>query len=192
MKSKKATEEYLVRANLTLGLAPLPGPNKLPVCIGPFKLSYTPAPNALVYLDELGVAEPEWFTGEQPDWQYPNSLLYIERKIPISKKENPRKSADETLELLETLIRIFQPGEVSVRRHSVWKVLEERLQFSLAWNSYDFKPIKPLVEGIHSRPQYSLETHTLKKLREFVTVHWDTLNDIPTWLRTALSRFNSS
>ena len=192
MKSEIGRNEYVARGNLAIGLAPLPGSNKLPTFIGPFKLDYTPAPNALVYLDELGVAEPEWFKGEKPDWRYPNSLLYLERKILVSKQENPRKRTDEMLDLLETLIRLFQPGEVSVRRHSVWRGSEERLQFSLAWNSYDFKPIKPLVEGVHDRPEYSLETDSLEKLCKFAAAHWDTLYNIPTWLKTALNRFNSS
>ena len=190
------TIKYLVRASLLLGLpSSLPGPNKLPICLGSLKLDKTPAPNDVFYLDVLGVAEPEWFTGEKLNSDFPLSLLYIDSNIKVYKGDNPTKRADETLEQLESLIRLFQPGEVSVRRHRLWQIDEDRLRRHIylgSWLLYDFKPLRPPSEGLHERPEYPIDDDRLDRLVEFINMHWYSLEEIPDSLRIAIARFNSS
>ena len=186
--------QYLVRASLTLGSAPLPCLDKLPVYMGPFKLAYSP--NAVFYYHELGEAKPEWVNNKTPDSAFPISLFYIEYHTLISKKETPTKRADEDLELLESLILLFQSGEVSVRRHKVWEIKGDKRQefiFSLGSRDlYEFKPLKPPPEGLHQRPPYQLNDDILDNLIEFVDACWLALDKIDKKLRIALARFNFS
>ena len=185
------SKEYLVRANLALGLAPIS--DNIPVDMGPFKLAYSP--NQVFFLHELGVAEPEWLIGQKRDRQFPVSRLYIDYSAEICDTEDPFIFADRELELLERLIRLFQPGEVSVRRHGLW-IIEEggHTRPALSWGGslYQFKPIKPLDEGIYELPEYPLDDDVLNNFIEFINTHWGILNDIPDSLGLAMARFSSS
>lgn len=182
--------KYLVRANLALGARCLPSLYKLPTCIGPFKLAYSP--NAAFFWHELGEAEPEWVKDKKPDSAFPISPLYIDCKIQVAEEDNPSKHADGELESLEGLIRLFQPGEVSVRRHDVWRIEEDYLRTTLIWDAYDFKPLKPLSDGLHERSEYPLGDDKLDDLIKFVDKYWDLLEKTPTFLHAAMVRFNSS
>ena len=184
------TEEYLIRADLSTSG---PTSNKLPVCIGPFKLNHSP--NAEFYLAEIGIIPSAQSGLEQPD--FPKSMLYVERRMRVSEKDNPTACADYALELLECLLRLFQPGEVSVRRHDMWRVHEDGgLTPGWSFSPYDFKPIKPPIEGLHNRPDYPLDDDALDEFIEFFNVHWNGIDKIPrdrrTAMRTAMARFSSS
>ena len=186
-----ATKEYLVRADLTVGLVSVPTSTKLPICIGPFKLDHSP--NAEFYVhDEIGELDELPPHQSQPDSRFPMSQLYVERKIQVCDKDSPNACADEDLELLERLLRLFQPGEVSVQRHRVWNVHEDSLRPAWSWSAYNFEPVKPPASGLHDCPPYSLDDDALDRLIAFVDVRWDVLNKIPRHLKIAMARFNSS
>ena len=182
---------YLVRADLALGFAlgQVPISTDLPVNIGPFQLGHSP--NAEFHLAELDLIDPTGRT--QPDSKFPMSLVYLEHRYVCDEGRTPTAHADDALEYLEALLRLFQPGEVSVRRHGVWRVHEDG-KLTPAWyfSPYDFKPAKPPTDGLHNRPDYPLDDDTLDCLIQFIDGHWAVLDKIPPFLRTAIGRFNSS
>lgn len=187
--------EYLVRASLEFTFAfedrdtreHLRSPDNLPIWIGDFKLDQSP--NIELYLTELGLIEPDATPQENSD--YPVSLLYVESRLPVADKVNPRAKADEAFESLECLLRLFQSGEISIRRYDrMWKVegqdIEPRIYFP-------GPPIKPEPATPYKRPPYPLDDGVLSEFILFFDKYWSLLQkNSPTWLPIALTRFNSS
>ena len=186
------TKQFLVRADLEFGLlGGVPGSTVLPVKLGPFQLDHSP--NAGLYLAELGHIEPERVSRVSHDAEFPMSLLYLEHRYACAHDENPTKHADDALDRLERLLRLFQPGEVSVQRHGVWHIdTAGRLTPAWSFSGYDFKPVKPLIEGLHEYGDYPLDDATLGSLIKPIDRFWDVLDDISVNLRTAMARFSSS
>ena len=163
----------------------------LPVNIGPFHMDHSP--NAALYLDDLGHIALSQLGREQHDPQFPVSLLYLERRYTCANDEDPTKHADDALDRLERLLRLFQPGEVSVSRHGVWLINEDcSLTPALSFSTYYFKPVKPPIEGLHEYGEYPLDDATLGTLIKFSDRFWDVLDEIPKNLQTATARFSSS
>ena len=121
------------------------------------------------------------------------SLLYLEHRFRCANNENPTKRADAALDRLESLLRLFQPGEVSVLRHGVWQI-DAAGELTPAWSfsGYDFKPVKPPIEGLHEYGEYPLDDATLECLIEFIDEFWDVLDNISDNLKRAMAHFNSS
>ena len=188
--------EYLVRAKLEFKFAfenrgtrkHLRSPDSLPIWIGDFKLDQSP--NIEFYLDELGLIEPDATRQEHTD--YPVSLLYVERRLQVADKDNPRAKADEAFESLECLLRLFQqPGGISVRRnHYMPRVEGQELKDTIFFGG---PPIKPVTATLYKRPPYPLDDDVLSKFIQFFNEYWAVLqNDPPAYPTTGLTRFNSS
>ena len=186
------TKQYMVRADLAFGLlGGVPISTPLPVNLGPFQLDHSP--NAGLYLAELDHIELERVSRVSHDAEFPMSLLYLEHRYACAHDENPTKRADDSLDRLERLLRLFQPGEVSVLRHGVWHIdTAGRLTPAWSFSGYDFKPVKPLIEGLHEYGDYPLDDATLGSLIKSIDRFWHVLDGIPDNLRTAMARFSSS
>ena len=187
------TKQYLVRADLAFGfLKDVPISTDLPVNLGPFQLDYSP--NADLYLADLGLIQPDQAGPRQPDALFPMSYLYVESEVTnADEHRTASQQADNTLERLERLLRLFQPGEVSIRRHDVWHVQED-CGLVPAWSlsAYDFRPVKSPIEGLHEYGDYPLDDATLRSLINFVGRFWHVLNKMPKNLQIAMARFSSS
>lgn len=161
-------------------------PLKLPLDIGPFRLEKSP--NAGIYLADLGLIDPDQVSHDQPNWDYPISLLYLEFRIQDSGHAQAR--ADSRLESLELLLRLFQPGGVSIRRHNLmWRVEEQGPKMAIFLNP---RPIKPEVATLHGRTPYPLGDDILAKFVEFFKQRWDVLDCVAPYLNTSMGRFNAS
>ena len=186
--------EYLVRASLEFirdfeqesrGIKPAI-PLKLPLSICPFTLEKSP--NAGIYLADLGLIDPDQVSQEQPNWEYPISLLYLEFRIQDS--GHAQAQADSRLESIELLLRLFQPGGISIRRHNLmWRVEKQGPRMALFLNP---RPIKPEIATLYGRTPYPLGDDTLANFVEFFKQRWDPLDGVEPYLKTALARFNSS
>ena len=186
------TRQYLVRADLAFGFMDgVPISSALPVNLGPFRLDHSP--NAAPYLADLGLIEPDQLSLGNHDSEFPMSLLYLDHKYTCANDENPTRHADDALVRLERLLRLFQPGEVSVLRHGVWQIDGDGRQ-TPAWSisAYDFRPVKPPIEGLHEYGEYSLDDATLRSLIKFINRFWCVLDKIPKNLQAAMARFSSS
>ena len=128
-----------------------------------------------------------------PDPQFPMSLLYLEYRYACADNQNPTKHADDALDRCERLLRLFQPGEVSVFRHGPWRIAADGGLTPLL--SFDFRPVKLPIEGLHDYGSYPLTDATLGSLVQFVELYWPVLGKIEKTkkgLQTAISRFSSS
>ena len=163
-------------------------PHSLPVRIGPFELNRSP--NAEYHLADLGFVDPEELGEGHPDWEYPVSFLYVESRVSVPDSVDPQAEADSRFESLEWLLRLFQPGNISVRRHNwMWHVGVNGPQPALFFN---FRPVKARTAALYDRPSYPLDDNNLASFDEFFKTHWDALGRVSSNLRTALSRFSSS
>ena len=189
-------EEYLVRASLEFlidfdhanrGQNPAI-PHRLPVNMGPFQLDRSP--NAEHFLADVGFIDPEQLGRDHPDWEYPVSLLYVESEISVPDKCDPQTEAESKFESLEWLLRLFQPGDVSVRRHNwMWHYGAQGPKLTLFFN---FRPVKPQSTALYERCPYLLRDEDLNCLAAFFESHWDAFSKASDNFKTALRRFNSS
>ncbi len=188
--------EYLVRADLDFswsyhernGRSTLMIPYKLPINIGPFKLD--DSPNKGVFLAELGLVDWDQLTQHQPEREYPTSMLYLELKVRGSGSAEATAESDNKLELIECLFRLFRTGDVSVRRHG--SVLRADRQRPSLEDLVASRPIKPRMEPLYARPPYPLSDDVLADFVQFFSRHWGALSHIKPYLKTAMTRFNSS
>ena len=186
------TNQYLLRADLAFGfLDGVPISTSLPVNLGPFQLNHSP--NAAMYLADLGLIDPDQPAREQHDRFFPISLLYLEHRFEHDNEGNPTRYADDALDRLERLLRVFQPGEIAVRRHGLWHVDEDGRQTpGWSFSAHDFRPAKSPIEGLHEYGEYPLDDATLSKLIKFIDRFWDALDRSHANLRIAMARFSSS
>ena len=186
------TNQYLLRADLAFGfLDGVPISTSLPVNLGPFQLNHSP--NAAMCLADLGLIDPDQPAREQHDRFFPISLLYLEHRFEHDNEGNPTRYADDALDRLERLLRVFQPGEIAVRRHGLWHVDEDGRQTpGWSFSAHDFRPAKSPIEGLHEYGEYPLDDATLSKLIKFIDRFWDALDRSHANLRIAMARFSSS
>ena len=116
--------EYLVRAVVEFesvdqwncaGGPPMVWP-QFPVDVGLFRLDVSP--NSDIYFGEMFGIDPEQMAHLKVDWDYPVSPFYVDTHLEMPDRESPIPCADERVNRFELLLRLFQPGGVSVRRHS--------------------------------------------------------------------------
>ena len=190
-------KEYLVRAGLEYTWdweqesqrEKLRRPWKLPFNIGPFQLNQSP--NIKFYLADLGWDISERSDHECSDWRYPVSLLYIEKTIKVPDNGRPQAQADEELESFESLLRLFQPGSISVQRNYYMPRVEEQgLRDTIFFGG---PPIKVATATLYERQPYPFDDDVLSKFTVFFYKYWSVLQNNPSsYLTIALSRFNSS
>ena len=189
--------EYLIRAKLEFDWdfeevgrnEQLRRPHTLPISIGPFQLNESP--NSEFYLDEVAQVELDRISQGYPDWRYPVSLLYFERKLQVPTKGPPYAQANETFEHLEWLLRLFQPGGISVRRHQhIFGAQEKKFTPFFYFTGHSPQPVSiPLYE----RPPYPLDDAIVDSFVAFFNKFWNVLQEnLSSYLTIALSRFNSS
>lgn len=159
---------------------------KLPVILGPCTVNLSPNWNA--YFFEVFGLDPE--TNEYPSvWgNYPVSGLYVDLTFQVRDDNWPDKQADEEFERLESLLRLFQPGNVAVRRHeSVFEKVNRRPWFN--WGG-DFS--KPVVRTDYPRPPYRLDREIIDPLVDLSNRYWENPVTALPKVALAISRFNSS
>ena len=166
----------------------VPITTSFPTNCGPFKLHHSP--NAELFLADRGLIPPDQVGRKTPDLQFPMSLMYLEYRYACVNNENPTRHADDALHSFECLIRLFQPGEISVLRHDLCRI--DANGRPTPFLSFDFKPVKPPIEGLHDYGSYPLNDATLGSLVQFVEKFWPVLSNIPKNLQTAMARFSSS
>ncbi|OGO03226.1 MAG: hypothetical protein A2Y59_04925 [Chloroflexi bacterium RBG_13_52_14] len=190
-------ETYLVRAKLDLNLSfeenwESTVPKGLPVGFGPFVLDQSP--NKSFYLERLGLIDSVLMEGLRPDDNYPISILYVELMLKMEKAEmgeSPEHIADEMFEQLETILRLFQEGNVFLRRHyyHTWQLEDDgRREVIFLWPI----PEKPEPATLYHRGLYTLDDKTLQQFIVFFNCYWDIIHGKHQPIYNALSRFNSS
>jgi len=188
-------ETYLVRAKLDMSWAFEEGdlearfPKGLPVRFGPFVLAQSP--NRSFYLERLGLIDSALMEGLRPDDNYPISILYVELRLEIEKEESPEETADEMFEQLEAILRLFQDGNVFLRRHyyHTWQLevgVLKKVFYLLP------TPEKPEPATLYNRGLYKLDDKTLQQFIGFFNSYWDIIHGKRQPIYNALSRFNSS
>lgn len=190
------SETYLIRAKLEFDWEfekeqdreMLRRPQRLPIKFGPFLLDQSP--NFEFHLVDLGLLEPDYKGDSHPNYEYPVSLLYVETKIEVEKGQHPEVAADDLLEQLEAMLRLFQEGDVYVRRHHyMWHLEGDSPRLALF---FDFRPTKAEPASLYRRRAYPLDDDTVERFIAFFNRYWDTVHQMPRPLGNAISRFNSS
>jgi hypothetical protein len=191
------TRTYLVRAKLGWHEDSYRVP-KLPVKFGQFLLDYSA--NNKIWCIDRGFIEPDPAQDlPHEDKDYPVSLLYVETEIEEVKGQHPGSVADEILEQLEAILRLFQAGDIFLRRHNPVLELEEGVPPSISksrpvlpiWWTFP-PPVKAEPDALYKRGEYKLNEETLKKFIEFFNSYWDIVHSNPQPLYTAICRFSSS
>lgn len=186
----RATFEFQWELGYTEDIVPEPPklPRQLPIEFGPFRLDQSP--NAELYLEELGWINPSPLKALSPDHNYPVSLLYIETQIRAKEGYDPEGTADETFEQLEAMLRLFQEGDISLRRHySIFHLKEGKPEWIVFLEP---RPIKPEPAALYPRGPYKLDDETLRGFVGFFNSYWDIINQMHQPIYNALFRFNSS
>ena len=190
MKNK----EYQAFASVILGAPDQWGPDsyqrfwdlELPVVLGPCTIHRSPNWEAY-FFDAFGI-DPE--DQEYPSvWgNYPISCLYVDVTFQVRENNWPDQQADEEFERLEALLRLFQSGDVAVRRHeSVFEKIYKRPWFS--WGG-DYQ--KPVVRTDYRRPAYRLDDDAIGPLGGLSDRYWgNPVTEHPS-VALAIARFNSS
>jgi len=189
-------EIYLVRARLEFGWdfekgedeKPPKTLKQLPIEFGPFRLDWSP--NSEFYLMDLGWLEPDYKGDLHPDWEYPVSLLYVETKVEVQSGQHPESAADDILEQLEAMLRLFQEGDVCLRRHEyVWDLREGTPKVAIFIRH---RPIKAEPATLYRRGAYRMDDETLGKFVYFFNCYWHIIHQASQPLYNAVFRFSSS
>lgn len=184
---------YLVRAKLDGSQKPLlTGPHQLPVKFGKFKLDWSPNFERLLF--KLGLTEPDPEEGlAREDKAYPVSLLYLDFEMDVGNRQQPHQVADETLAQLQALMRLFQAGDVCLRRHTMGEPLEQSPRGNAPTLEDLFSPCpEPEPTPLYERTEYKLDDETLARFIEFFDFNWPIPSKRLPSLSTAISRFSSS
>ena len=168
-------------------------PKRLPIEFGPFRLDRSP--NCEFYLAGLGYGDLppgiESLDEPPPNQDYPNSVLYLETSIDVGDREDPEVPADEIFEDLESMLRSFQIGNVSLRRN-----LSVGTDFgtgNLTWFAFVLsRPIRPRSEPLYYRRPYLMDDDMLDAFKQYFSRYWKTIRDKPKRTYNALRRFSSS
>lgn len=186
---------YLIRAKFEFEWDSEKGEDKeslrrltLPIEFGPFRLDWSP--NSGFYLMDLGWIEPDSKGNSYPDWEYPVSLLYVESETEVHSGQHPESAADDILEQLEAMLRLFQEGDVYLRRHEHMWHFKERIPEPAIF--FRYRPLKSEPATLYSRGAYKLDDETLGKFIGFSNCYWDIIHQKPQPLYNAVYRFSSS
>lgn len=187
--------EFWARASLDFGAPDQWGsfgdppyePPRMPVFVGPFTIYESPNYD-FYFFNEVYVLDPEEQQVPAVDPLFPISAFCVDTKIRATDRSNPNGIADEQFERLEKLLRLFQGGDVSVRRHDwVWEV-HSNLQRP-DWGS---NTKKPSISALYQRPAYRFDDHSLERLTEFIGSYLNLVPGSDNSVNLALSRFNMS
>jgi len=117
-------------------------------------------------------------------------VLYVETTIAVKDDEDPEAAADEIFEELEAIMRLFQCGNVSLRRNlsmGTW------LSGELMWMALVFsRPIRSKPEPLYHRFPYLIDDVVLDNFRQYLSRYWETVHRKPERIYNALYRFSSS
>ena len=159
---------------------------ELPIVLGPSKIDRSP--NQESYFHDVFDLDPEETPYPTADGDYPISCLYADVTFEVPNHNYPNNAADKQLERLEVLLRLLQPGDVSVRRHGRPRdILNGREWFS--WAGDFTKPVVPADNGC---PGYRLDDETIDRLVNLSDAYWDNPVARHPSVERAFSRFNSS
>ena len=190
------TEIYVFRASLETGFyvesvkgraQRLSIPKQLPVEFGPFRLDRSP--NSEFYLAHAGHLGIESVDEPVPDEDYPISVLYVETNIKVKDDEDPEAAADEIFEELEAMLRLFQMGNVSIRRNLL--LGRDFGRGELTWFIFE-RPIRSKPEPLYHRYPYLIDDTVLHNFRQYFSRYWKTVHRKPKRIYNALHRFSSS
>jgi len=167
-------------------------PKQLPIEFGPFRLDRSP--NSKFYLAQRGRGLPpgiELLDELPPNPDYPNSVLYVETNIEVKDGDDSEAAADEIFEELEVMLRLFQIGNVSLRRN-----LSLGTRFSIGestWFAFaSSRPIKPKPLPLYYRHPYLIDDVVLDQFKQYFSRYWETVRRRPRRIYNALRRFSSS
>ena len=186
--------EYLVRAVVEFGAfgqwdhddgPPTVWP-QFPVEVAPFRLYVSP--NSDIYFGEIFGIDPEQMAHLKVDWDYPASPFYVDTHLEMPDRESPIPCADERFNRFELLLRLFQPGDVSVRRHS----FVQDARGGAFWIEFGGNAVKSRVMTRYERPRYPLNDAALGEFTEFFDEYWGMLEGLDRRVKRGLSRFSSS
>ena len=186
--------EYLARAVVDFksvdqwdcaGGPPMVWP-QFPVEVAPFRLDVSP--NSDIYFSEIFGIDPEQMAHLKVDWDYPASPFYVDTHIEMPDHESPIPCADERFNRFELLLRLFQPGDVSVRRHS----FVQDARGGAFWIEVGGNAVKSRVMTRYERPPYPLNDAALGEFTEFFDEYWGMLEGLDRRVKRGLSRFSSS
>ena len=155
----------------------------IPITIRTYRLDWSP--NYGAYMAEIRGSDPDNY---RYDSDFPYGVLMVETEGEAPDRSSVIRAADQELETLEWLLRLFQPGNVSVRRHD----LVRNPETGGAWLSFSEPPRKPVIATLYDRPPYHIHNDTLGELYGFVVDHLDVFPQMPERVKRALARFNSS
>ena len=95
---------------------------------------------------------------------------------------------DREFETFELLLRLFQPGSISVRRHGFVRDAETG-RMCVSWNA---DPPKPSVVTLYTTSEYHIHDDNIWSFLEFFNKYSDAMPRMGAPVQLALSRFNSS
>jgi len=164
-------------------------PVKLPVQLGPFRLDRSP--NYGLYLEECGWSGPLNEKENITSHEYPISILYVEVKVTVPKGNSPIVVADDMFEQLEAMFRLFQKGDLFLRRHlgQGWEVKDDRPQLVFFLMA---EPAKPDPNALYCRGPYRLDDEILQGFTAFFNRYWDIIHTKHQPIYNALWRFNAN
>ena len=162
------------------------GQTTVPAHVGPHCLEWSP--NADIYFSDVFGLDPEYTEGPSVDHDFPISALMVELEGETPERSSAIKIADGALESFELLLRLFQPGDVSVRRHNFVRNAET----GAIWISWSGDRTKPVVEPLYERPPYHIHDHTIAALQGFFNEYHHALSQMPSPVQRAFARFNTS
>ena len=155
----------------------------IPITLGTYRLDWSP--NYGAYMAEIRGIDPDNY---RHDSDFPYGVFMVETEGEAQGRSSVIRAADQKLETLEWLLRLFQPGDVSVRRHGSVRNPET----SGAWVSLCGPPRKPINAPLYDRPPYHIHDDILAELYGFVVDYLDVIPQMPDRIQRALTRFNSS
>lgn len=160
-------------------------PEKLPMTIGEFRIARSP--NFEHYLQKLGWIEAE--PSSKPDWDYPMSYLYVETEFDIRDKEDPFERADNILEQLEAMFRLYRTGGIYIRRHDIWHIEDDKRESMVIFRVAPDRPEPPRI-GLQG--DYPLNDEVLTGFQTYFSKYWGIVSGRKKNLWSAIYRFNSS
>ena len=161
----------------------------IPVNIGPFRLDWSPN-QGLYFADVYGI-DPETLGDQSVDHDFPVSALMVEMEDEAPEQGSPVRLADEEMATCELLLRLFQPGDVSIRRHGYVHDPETGSP-TFTWMRWGLLTPKPIVEPLYKRPPFHIHDDTIPALQGFFNAYHHVVSQMPTSVQLAFTRFNAS
>ena len=159
---------------------------QLPVEVEPFSLNVSP--NSDIYFGEIFGIDPEQMAHRKVNWDYPVSPFYVDIHLEMPGRQSPIPHVDDRFNRFELLLRLFRPGDVSVRRHSAVR----HTRGGAFWIDLSGNAVKSRVVTRFDRPTYPLNDAVLGEFTEFFHEYWSLLEGLDRQVERGLSRFSSS